>query len=544
MPRDDRGGDATSTTDALRAKLEEYERLLASKSRALARLEASRGVPGLASSESESPVASPSNRRRRVSWNEDVDAMTSATNRCACGHVGTSCTEHALSSFWRSFVLAYMVRAGVAVFSRGVGLARSGRPRDALNIELLFGEKHTFYREEAVRLGMFLGSFTGGYHAVRCQLSRRTGMSPKRLALLAGGVGGFGSIFLKKNKRRAYGLYLMARLAQSGYANQKKKGRFHFWGSHWDHGDVLLFALSSAQVMYSYVMRPETLDRGFWNFIVRAGPIGKETLAAVRDNCNGKAVDLTGLLIPGATSAGLGTGTVDFGGKALAAGTLSGGMSSSVFVPCVPCAAMHRSTGCPSCASHVAQSSLATFRKCFPFYLSIHLVPYAILNARKALASPWKTVANAAAATARSTTFISAFVGLYMSTVCASRNAFARDHRALYYVAGVVAASALFVEKKSRRAELALYLMPRAVDAFVNTVNAKRLLPAVPHAELALFVAVSAGLMHLYENEPDTLAGFLRDTIRRFVHRPNAPLPKSASEAVLQACDDDDGAED
>jgi hypothetical protein len=86
--------------------------------------------------------------------------------------------------------------------------------------------------------------------------------------------------------------------------------------------------------------------------------------------------------------------------------------------------------------------------------------------------------------------------------------------------------------------------MPRAVDAFVNTVNAKRLLPAVPHAELALFVAVSAGLMHLYENEPDTLAGFLRDTIRRFVHRPNAPLPKSASEAVLQACDDDDGAED
>ena len=61
---------------------------------------------------------------------------------------------------------------------------------------------------------------------------------------------------------------------------------------------------------------------------------------------------------------------------------------------------------------------------------------------------------------------------------------------------------------------------------------------------LALFVAVSAGLMHLYENEPDTLAGFLRDTIRRFVHRPNAPLPKSASEAVLQACDDDDGAED
>jgi len=38
---------------------------------------------------------------------------------CACGHTGMSCMEHAGSSFWRSFVLAYMCRAGIAVFARG-----------------------------------------------------------------------------------------------------------------------------------------------------------------------------------------------------------------------------------------------------------------------------------------------------------------------------------------------------------------------------------------------------------------------------------------
>lgn len=80
------------------------------------------------------------------------------------------------------------------------------------------------------------------------------------------------------------------------------------------------------------------------------------------------------------------------------------------------------------------------------------------------------TVSKATAATVRSTAFISAFVGLYMATVCAHRNAVGRDHRALYYAAGVVAASALFIEKKSRRAELALYLMPRAVDSLVATM--------------------------------------------------------------------------
>ena len=72
----------------------------------------------------------------------------------------------------------------------------------------------------------------------------------------------------------------------------------------------------------------------------------------------------------------------------------------------------------------------------------------------------------------------------------------------------------------------------------------KRMLPAIPHAELLLFCAVSGGLMHLYENEPDTLAGFLRSTIRRFVHRPNAPLPHSASEAMMQVVHEDEEEED
>ena len=37
------------------------------------------------------------------------------------------------------------------------------------------------------------------------------------------------------------------------------------------HGDSLLFIVSSAQVMYAYVMRPDTLPPSYWNFIVRTG---------------------------------------------------------------------------------------------------------------------------------------------------------------------------------------------------------------------------------------------------------------------------------
>ena len=546
------GADADESA-ALRAKLEDAERRLNSTAlelrAALAKIHHGRA-------NSSSPPGSPARVGRS----------------CPCGHEGTTCAQHAGASFWRSFVLAYMVRAGVAVFSRGVGLLRSDSPRDAARFEKLLGEKHVHYREEAVRLGMFLGAFSGGYHLVRCQLCNRLGVTPERAALTAGTAAGLSAVFLKRPKRRAFAGYLAARLAQSALHSARAarearrieredsqarlarlardaKGvgsRSRSIGGNvrsaetnpkslrgaletvvGAHGDVLLFALSSAQVMYAYVMRPETLDPGFWNFIVRAGPIDKETLGAVRAQCSGSPVDLSDLAqyaVPGKDPKAWTTGER---------------------LPCVPCAVMHRDTGCALCASHAVAASAATFRKCFPFYLSIHLVPFCVLNAAKALRNPVGTVTTATGATIRSTTFISAFVGSYMASICGLRWARGgKEHRAAYYAAGIVAGSMLFIEKKSRRGELALYLLPRAADSLVATMAVKRLVPNVPHADLLLFALVSGGLMHYFENEPETLAGFLRSGIARFTRRPNAPPPRSASESVFQVVAEETPQED
>ena len=116
------------------------------------------------------------------------------------------------------------------------------------------------------------------------------------------------------------------------------------------------------------------------------------------------------------------------------------------------CQLMHRSTGCPGCTLHMAMSAKDTFRKCFPFYLSIHLVPFVILNAAKALRDPVGTVFKATTATVRSTSFISAFVALYMGTACLSRRIFQRDHRAMYYFAGMSLRSPSSGEEQEGRA--------------------------------------------------------------------------------------------
>jgi len=56
-------------------------------------------------------------------------------------------------------------------------------------------------------------------------------------------------------------------------------------------GDYQVFTILSAQIMYAYVMSPESLiSGGFWKFIVKCGPISPATLAAVKSFSEYKGV--------------------------------------------------------------------------------------------------------------------------------------------------------------------------------------------------------------------------------------------------------------
>ena len=47
-----------------------------------------------------------------------------------------------------------------------------------------------------------------------------------------------------------------------------------------------------AQVMYAYVMGPQTLPHSYWQFIVKSGPVSAVVLEAVRRNNRGLPVDV------------------------------------------------------------------------------------------------------------------------------------------------------------------------------------------------------------------------------------------------------------
>jgi hypothetical protein len=128
-----------------------------------------------------------------------------------------------------------------------------------------------------------------------------------------------------------------------------------------------------------------------------------------------------------------------------------------------------------------------------------------------------------------------------MSVVCAHRNAGVRDHRALYYIAGAVASTALFVENDTRRTDLTLWIVPRAMDSLVLLLVHKGMLPRVPNFESYLFALVMAGVMNLYETEPDVLEKNLARFIARFVEpsradggvRPHPGISRDASVSLM-----------
>lgn len=60
----------------------------------------------------------------------------------------------------------------------------------------------------------------------------------------------------------------------------------------------------------------------------------------------------------------------------------------------------------------------------------------------------------------------------------------------------MIASMAVWIEKKGRRAELALYVLPRAVESLYETLLRRRVLPRLPYWEVGLFSLCMGRLMY------------------------------------------------
>lgn len=117
------------------------------------------------------------------------------------------------------------------------------------------------------------------------------------------------------------------------------------------------------QVMYAFVMRPESLPKSYQEFIQKTGPVAQPVYKAIRECCRGYPVDIASLS--------------DY----LSERTKSDSIKLEEYPSIFPCSVIHPDTN--SCLAHNAIATSATFRKTFPLYFSLTFVPFVVLRLQK-----------------------------------------------------------------------------------------------------------------------------------------------------------------
>jgi hypothetical protein len=129
----------------------------------------------------------------------------------------------------------------------------------------------------------------------------------------------------------------------------------------------------------------------------------------------------------------------------------------------------------------------------------------------------------------QSTTFLSAFVSIYMASVCGFRKISSRDHRVVYFLGGLLCSLAILIERKSRRAELALYVMPRACDTLYTILKDRKWLVGLPFGVEVLFAFSMGSLLYCHQHEPETISPLFHKMLSVFI---SSDQKKKKEEAV------------
>jgi hypothetical protein len=500
---------------------------------------------------------SETNNSNNKSSPRSISTHHHGTNKILNNFIKAMNTSGALRQSMINFLLAYNVRFGVALVLRIISLAMSS-PKTLLDLGEILSEKHLHFREEAVRMGLFIGSFSGLYLTSKALLRDITNeelpSSPKMTSspvlpsppsqqqqpqpssptstttttttnsplrslswwhpFVSGMISGLSLLFMTKDWHRTLALYMATRAAQCFYNFSKARGYFHFWGSSWAHGDSLLFGLSSSQIMYSYVMRPQALPASYYAFIRKQGPLPEVVLQAVRDNCRGKDVNVPAVL-EYVQSKGGATAMKEV--LPYFTDSITGALNKQPTL--IPSRALHPQT--PYWFVWMGYSFWNVAKQIFGVYLSLAIVPAVVMRFQHFTRQPFTVAQKSLISAIWSTIFLSSFCSWYAGTVGITRlfqeRFHMRDHKFIYYLAGVVASFSILLEQKNRRSELALYAFPRAADALYSVLYDRKLIISIPQGELVLF-CVSIGLiMHFHEHDRATESPMVKMLLERFL---------------------------
>ncbi|KAJ8538226.1 hypothetical protein K7X08_014766 [Anisodus acutangulus] len=387
----------------------------------------------------------------------------------------------------KGFTIGAGLKGGLAIFAL---LSRLRRRKSSKKAQMVSSsEGVVFALKETLRYGLFLGTFAGTFVSVDEIVSAWGGhrRTAKWRSLLAGAIAGPSMLLIGNTQHTSLAIYiLLCATVLASRCGIKSKLFGHICKPlTWAHGDIFLMCLSSSQILSAYILKQDSLHPSYKSFLNKHGGKAQVILQGVRDlACGNSLVNLDAIENHYKSSG------VDI--------KLDPQMK-------VPCSIIHENQGC---GEHFISFLIQAYKRALPVYLPVYLVPALIVHRQGLLKRPNTIFAKGLLGTTRSSLFLSlqcvvSFLG-YGHVF--SSGLFKRCNIPMVALGTFPTGLALAIEKKSRRIEISLYCLARAIENFFTCMADVGYLPRsekLKRADVVIFSTATAIIMHCYAMERD-----------------------------------------
>lgn len=337
-------------------------------------------------------------------------------------------------------------------------------------------------------------------------------------AAAAGGIASLALLWETEGRRRGVSQQMFVRGLQGAWNQYTPQA-----GVHIPFGNIVLFGLCCGQIMFGFLLAPETIPREYYNWI--QGVSGVPTFAvaanrtAVRQNVIHPEHVKLALASRGVTPNNQGKL------RALlerATATPGGALANRH----IPCSVTHPWT--ESCSWTIFERFFRTFRYMLPVYGALHLIPPLVLRRQSFARHPVRMLARIVLGISRSCSFLGFFIIINQWLFCMRTRALESAlmpgaikrivaRKETFWVMGFLNALSLFAEERKRRTELAMYVFPKALESAWAAARKRAWVPVVPFGDTILGASAMAMVMDSYEHSPESLSGIVRRLLFQLV---------------------------